>query len=667
DVLVNAGFSTTDSTDHTTYAKTAIGGTISVPLIDAVKGIKGTFDAGKNTKDSRMQALAAVNLAASAEALAKTAEAFSNGMATGIKVSVSLGNSKSETNSMQSAIIAVGSTIDAGGKVSIKASGGGKDSNLTAIGSDINARTNVTLNADNQVNLLAAESTVSQHNTNSSSGASIGIGFAFGGQQNGMTFDFAASKARGNADGDDLSHLNTHVTGGGVVNVTSGGDTNVKGGVIAGDAVVADVGGNLNIESLQDSSKYKSKQVSAGVGITVCLPPVCYGSSSVSGNFSNSKVEGDFLSVIEQSGIKAGGGGFDVIVKGNTDLKGAVLSSKESAIEDELNSLVTDSLTSSDLRNKDQHDASGFSVSGSLSAKVGEQTTASTDRDKGAASDKKNPSGPGGGAGFGGASGSQQSVTLAGISGGFIDITNAARQHELTGNTVEQQLAGVNRDVSAEKDAANSLSKGWDGKALEKEVNAQMAITSAFGQLAAKKVGDFAGEQQKAAFDRGDYAEAEKWAEGGANRILAHTIIGALAGGVNGAAGAGVSAWSAPKVNEYISGLDLPDAVRKAVILAASTGLAGMVGGDAGAVSGYDQVVNNYLKHEEINALLKAQKGCKSGKGSASDCAEVKRLESLDKQREVTLNNCDGDSSVRCVGVRQEVRSCQDSCGYTRV
>ncbi|WGG52757.1 hemagglutinin repeat-containing protein [Rugamonas sp. DEMB1] len=657
DVLVNAGYSTTDSTDHTTYAKTAIGGTVSVPLIDAIKGVKGTLDAGKSTKDSRMQALAAVNLAASSAALAKAAKEFSNGMSTGIKVSVSLGNSKSESNSVQSAAVAVGSTIAAGGSVTIKATGGGKDSNITAIGSDISAGEDVTLNAGNQVNLLAAESTVSQHSTNSSSGASIGIGFAFGGQQNGMTFDFAASKARGNADGDDLSHSNTHVAGGGVVTVTSGGDTNVKGGVIAGDSVVADIGGNLNIESLQDSSKYKSKQVSAGVGITVCVPPVCYGNSSVSGSFSNSKVEGDFLSVIEQSGIKAGDGGFDLTVKGNTDLKGAVLGSDQVAIAEGVNSLVTGSLTTSDLQNKDHHDASGFSVSGSFSSKIGDQTTAQSDADKKAANEKKNPGGHGGGAGFGSASGSQQSVTLAGVSDAFIDITNEARQRELTGRTVEQQLALLNRDVSSDKDAANSLGKGWDAKALDKEVNAQMSITAAFSQLAAKEVGDYAVKQKNDALALGDKAEAAKWAEGGAYHVLAHAVIGALAGGVNGAAGAGVSAWTAPQVDEYIKGLDLPDAVRKVVILAASTGLAGMVGGDAGAVSGYDQVVNNYLKHDEINSLLKAQKGCKSGKGSASDCAEVKRLETLDKQREVALSNCDGDSSARCVAVRQEVRS----------
>ncbi|SFM59759.1 hemagglutinin repeat-containing protein, partial [Rugamonas rubra] len=267
DVLVNAGYSTTDSTDHMTYAKTAIGGTVSVPLINAVKGIKGMVDAGKTTKDSRMQALAATNIAANAFDGIDSAADLAKGDMTGIKISVSLGNTKSESNTVQSANVAVGSTIAAGGSVNIKATGGGKESNITAIGSDISAGKDITLFADNKVNLLAAESTVSQHSTNSSSGTSIGIGIAFGGAQTGMTFDFAASKARGSADGDDLSHSNSHVKGGGVVTVTSGGDTNVKGGVISGEKVVAQIGGSFNVESRQDSSKYASKQVSAGFNV----------------------------------------------------------------------------------------------------------------------------------------------------------------------------------------------------------------------------------------------------------------------------------------------------------------------------------------------------------------------------------------------------------------
>ena len=49
----------------------------------------------------------------------------------------------------------------------------------------------------------------------------------------------------------------------------SGGDTTLKGTVVAGKKVAADVGGNLNIESLQDSSVYASKDQSIGGSVTV--------------------------------------------------------------------------------------------------------------------------------------------------------------------------------------------------------------------------------------------------------------------------------------------------------------------------------------------------------------------------------------------------------------
>lgn len=88
-------------------------------------------------------------------------------------------------------------------------------------------------------------------------------------------------------------------------------------------------GGNLNIQRLQDTSSYSAKQQSAGAGVSLSLPPLCYGASSVNGSVSNAKVQGDFARVGEQSGIKAGDGGFQLQVKGGTDLKGGVIGSTQ--------------------------------------------------------------------------------------------------------------------------------------------------------------------------------------------------------------------------------------------------------------------------------------------------------------------------------------------------
>jgi len=487
-------------------------------------------------------------------------KAADNLQKTGIRVSISLGNQKSDSTVVHTSETAVGSTITAGGDVTIHATGAGKGSNLTAIGSDIKAGQDVSLSADNQVNLLAAQSTASQHSTNSSSSSSIGIGFGIGGTSNGFTIDLAVSQARGKADGDDIGYTNSHVTAGSQVNVHSGGDTTLKGGVIAAPTVVADIGGNLNIESLQDSSKFNSKQSSAGLSASLCIPPACYGASTVSGSIGKSHVDGDFLSVLEQSGIKAGDGGFQVAVNGNTDLKGGLLSSSQKAIDQGSNVLMTGSLTSSDLQNKDHYDAGGFALSGSISGKMGDQSPPKEKTDKwtdaqkeAAAADGK----PGASAGFGSASGDQGSTTASGISGGLIVITDQAKQLA-TGKDASTVVAGVDRDVTTESAAAKAgaLTKGWDAQQLQKDVDTQIAITQEFSKQAPKAIADFADKrlldikvQMKKETDAIKYAalqdELSKWDEGGAYRTALHTAAGALSGGVGGALGAAASASSA--------------------------------------------------------------------------------------------------------------------------
>ncbi len=83
--------------------------------------------------------------------------------------------------------------------------------------------------------------------------------------------------------------------------------------MIRAEQVKADIGGNLNIASLQDSSTYTSSQQSLGGSLSVGVGKI---SGSISASSSN--INSNFQSVAEQSGIKAGSGGFQVSVAGNT-------------------------------------------------------------------------------------------------------------------------------------------------------------------------------------------------------------------------------------------------------------------------------------------------------------------------------------------------------------
>jgi filamentous hemagglutinin len=87
----------------------------------------------------------------------------------GIDLAISIGGSESQSRQESQSNTARGSTVSAAGNVSITATGGGQDSNLTIQGSNVEAGRAVQLAADNEVKLLAAQNTASQNSTNSSS------------------------------------------------------------------------------------------------------------------------------------------------------------------------------------------------------------------------------------------------------------------------------------------------------------------------------------------------------------------------------------------------------------------------------------------------------------------------------------------------------------------
>ncbi|MCS4511952.1 hypothetical protein NBM50_17335, partial [Xylophilus ampelinus] len=126
------------------------------------------------------------------------------------------------------------------------------------------------------------------------------------------------------------------------------------------------------------------------------------------------------------------------------------------------------------------------------------------------------------------------------------------------------------------------------------EVQAQTQITATFGQQATKAVGDYASAQYER-LKNTDPAEAAKWAEGGAYRVAAHTVIGGLTGGVQGAVGAGTSQAVIDRIGQQIASADLPPGLKTALVAIAGTSVGAAVGGGAGAAAAGNATVNNYL------------------------------------------------------------------------
>ena len=283
--------------------------------------------------------------------------------------------------------------------------------------------------------------------------------------------------------------------------------------------------------------------------------------------------------MIEQSGIKAGDEGFQVTVNGNTDLKGAVIASSAQAVADGKNSLTTGTLTTSDLHNKAEFNASsvgiggGYSQGSSMIPIGGGTNTAAggvgTDQQGNAQTGASQT--PGSTLpslnGFSAtppvamnASGDASSTTRSGVSGATLTITEEAKQQTLTGQDAATTVASLNRDVSTGKDASNALAPVFN----EQEIQAGFAIVGALSREvgtfldnrakeadakiklakeAELKVGDasngLSDEQRQALRDQAILLRADaqsinnNWGAGGTYRQLTTALVAAASGNVS--------------------------------------------------------------------------------------------------------------------------------------
>ena len=581
---------------------------ISTPVLNAIQSIDQMSQAASKTRNTRMKVLAAGSAGLSAynaynkvaagqgsringidkqiatgktnpDKTPETRDATALDKFGGIDLVASLGSSRSESRSVQQANQARGSTLSAVGNITISAIGDKTNSNILIEGGQLSAEKNIALIADNIVTLQAAQSSSTQRSRNKANSSSVGASIG----SNGLVGNVAFSTSKGKGDGDDVSNTLTHLAAAENVSITSGSDSNVKGAVIAGQQVMMDVGNNFTIESVQDISRYEGRQQSIGGSFSFGA-----GKNIGSINLSRGKVDGSYASVIEQSGVLAGDGGFNIKVNGNTDLKGGKIASTEQAANNNKNSLITNTLTQSNIQNKDSYQA--------------ESTSASF--------------GGGGSMGYGSSSSNASSVTESGISAGKVTIKDDAAQQAKTGKTAAETIASINTKVT-EKDSSGKLSKDWNGQQLMEDVTAQAQIMQSFGSQAARAIGDYAlkkeneirGKLEKETDPQKQAdlnAELKSWEEGGSNRVLLHTAAGALSGDLGGALGAAASAIAMPQISKQIAEMKLPEQVQKGLEQVTATALGAVVGGNNGAAVSLNVDANNRQLHQiEIDMIKK--------------------------------------------------------------
>jgi len=112
----------------------------------------------------------------------------------------------------------------------------------------------------------------------------------------------------------------------------------------------------MSIESEQDKKNYKETSKTSGLSISYTPGSAV----TVSGGKGKTNTDSTYESVTKQAGIYAGKEGYDIQVKNNTRLKGAVIDSKAPA---EKNKLTTGTLTWENIDNKAEYKTGGHGIS----------------------------------------------------------------------------------------------------------------------------------------------------------------------------------------------------------------------------------------------------------------------------------------------------------------
>lgn len=436
----------------------------------------------------------------------------------GISLSLSLGSSSSRSSASSSSDTARGSTLNAGRDIRIQASGAGSDSNLLVQGSEVNAGGNLALQSEGGIQLLAAENKAQQQSSQSGSSNSVGLSLGLGtGPSSGLGVTASASRSSGQSNGSDTGYTNSRLSGD-QVSLQSGGDTTLRGAVVEGNRISAEVEGNLLVQSLQDRSEYRQQNQSTSLSATV---PLGTGTAGGSLSQSQTRINSNYQSVNEQSGLRAGDGGFGVAVKGDTTLIGGAITSSGVAVRQQQNSFQTDgTLRLADINNQANYSASsiGVTLGASGAGQLGLPLTS---------------------AGVGSAGGSSQSTTQSVISG--IAGNSAAR-------TGDQSIP---------------LARIFDAEKVRNDIAAQVTITAEFGKQASQAVSTYIDSQRNAlrAAQKQAATPAEKASlQSQINDVtLQERVLNVLIGAVSGQGGSALTKESLSAAAEKMRNLMAED------------------------------------------------------------------------------------------------------------
>jgi len=340
-VTIDAAVDTTELTQSYKQSSAGLHVGLKGGAVSALEAAYAKGKAAEEVDDDRLKALYAAQAGMAAKDAYDGAKAMANGASAkdaGISLRIGIGASSASAQTTTTNESTKGSSIQSNGGVSIAAT----DGDLNVVGSQVDGRT-VALAATGDINLRSQEEqhTTASRNKNGSTEVGVSIGSTTG-------FYVSADVGRGKASGNGTTHAETVVRGRDGVSFVSGGDTTLEGAQLIGDRIVGQVGGNFNVISQQDTDDYSSRQEQAGGEFV-------WGAGG-SAYYGQQTADSHYRSAQEQSGVQAGGGGFQIDVTGNTHLKGGALASTAAPGH---NQLITGTLSIEHLENQATAEAEG--------------------------------------------------------------------------------------------------------------------------------------------------------------------------------------------------------------------------------------------------------------------------------------------------------------------
>ncbi|WP_114909141.1 hemagglutinin repeat-containing protein [Haemophilus haemolyticus] len=544
-VKVEAGKDIIERKEGHEYKQSGLTIAVTSPVVSTAQSMGHSIKRSHEVKNEKLKQLhqmkAAYNsieLAKNAENVVKTVSNLGN-MTAGnvsnpsIKVSISVGASKSTQTSESKTITHRGSDLNAG-TVNLTSRKGDVD----VLGSTLNAK-RLELDVAKNLNVESVQDTYHNRSENKNTGWSVGVFAGANGNSYGIGVEGSAQVGKGYENSDSVTQRNSYLNAEETV-IKTGKNANFKGAVVNTDKLDADIKDNLNLESRQDSNHYDSKQTQAGAGFSVAI----YGSgSSAQANYSQNKAKVNYAQVEEQTGFHVGKGGMDVKVAGNTHLAGSVIDSE--AAQDK-NHFKTKSLTHTDIENRSEVEVK--SVSAGLSTDMAQNA--------------------------------KNAMAAAASALGNKHESATSQMQSAIGSNIQidtetpENLTALSRDTKN----ANHKVKAFDLQ----EIKEQQEAAQVAGELFAKVTGDLA---KKLGFE-----------DGSKEKIAMHALAGALAAKMSGgnvatgaAAGAGsewLNTYVTDYLNEHTKDLKLDAEQKEKLKQAAQQMTALAIGAAAGAVSG---------------------------------------------------------------------------------